>query len=162
MTFLLGLLAGVLAGSLAEYWVHRLQHWRVFKAADHAEHHALNAPRSWLEEYWAYVKPGGAPALLVAALWCLLSPAAGAGWAIGTLGYAGYSAYVHELQHTDPSLAFWIARPVHYFHHMHNQREHNFAFATTAWDRLFGTFKDDPEWQRRKTPLAKIFSIKWF
>ncbi|HTQ73320.1 MAG TPA: sterol desaturase family protein [Burkholderiales bacterium] len=162
MTFLLGLFSGVLVGSLAEYWVHRLQHWRVLKAADHADHHARNAPRSWLEEYWAYVRPGAVPVVLAAALWLPLSPWAAAGWVTGALGYGAYSAYVHELQHTDPSLAFWIERPVHYFHHKHDQREHNFAFATTVWDRLFGTFKDDPQWRRTKMPLAKIFSIKWF
>ena len=158
---LLGLSAGVLVGSLAEYWVHRLQHWRVFKAADHAEHHLQNAPRSWREEYWAYLKPGAAPALFGAGLWYLLSAEASAGWMIGALGYAAFSAFTHELQHTDPNLLFWT-RPVHYFHHKHNQWEYNFAFATTFWDRLFGTFKDDPEWQRKKVPLVRIFGIKWF
>jgi sterol desaturase/sphingolipid hydroxylase (fatty acid hydroxylase superfamily) len=159
---LLGFLPGVLVASLGEYWVHRLMHWQILKAIEHVMHHRENAPRGWLHEYWAYARPAGLPIVLVAGcFWYFLSVEAAVGWFIGAFGYMAFTAYTHEMYHTDPNLVFWIRRPLHYFHHERDDWEHNFAFTTTLWDRLFGTFKDDPEWQRKKVPLRGIFSIRW-
>jgi sterol desaturase/sphingolipid hydroxylase (fatty acid hydroxylase superfamily) len=165
MQFIIGLLIAIGIGDFGVYWVHRIQHWSMVHDEGHALHHITNMPRSWRLEFWSYLRPGSIPVALVAVgFWYWVSAGVGVGWAVGMVGYMGFAAFIHELYHTDPNLVFWT-RPVHYFHHENNQSEYNFAFSNTWWDRLFGTFKDDPTWVRKKIPrlemLGKMLSIRW-
>jgi len=163
VTFIIALMIGLAAGSLSEYWVHRLEHWSVLRAQDHLAHHMNLIRRGWWREYWAYLRVGGAPIALVGCIsWYLWGWPAAVGWTLGIAGHLAFFALVHEMYHTDPNLVFWVSRPVHYFHHKHNQWRYNFGFTTTLWDKLFGTFKDDPTWVPAPVPFKKIFSVKFW
>ncbi|HVU75548.1 MAG TPA: sterol desaturase family protein [Candidatus Paceibacterota bacterium] len=159
--FCLALIVGLGVGSLGEYWVHRLMHAGKLYAVEHFAHHSLNAPQGWLREYWAYICASGLwlVAAGLAAYWFLGTPVA-AGWLVGSFGFLAFSAYTHMLYHIDPNLVFWIRRPIHVFHHEWSAR-YNFGVTSTVWDRMFGTYKDEPKWQRKPVPLIRVFSVPW-
>jgi len=162
MLILLGLITSVVVGELSVYWVHRLQHHPRVRDKGHEYHHAHAEPRSWWLEFWSYLRPGTIPITIFGGLfWLVFDAQFAIAWWFGMLLYMAFAAFVHEIYHTDPNLIFW-SRPVHYFHHEHNQWKHNFAFTNTLLDRAFGTFKDDPTWVRKRVPLTRVLQIKWF
>ncbi len=154
------LLVGVLVASFGEYLAHRLMHEGWFQGKVHAAHHMENASHGWVREFGIYIKPSSVPIIVIGGLlWYFLSGHACSGWILGSVGQVAWTALTHELCHTDPDLVFWV-RPVHYFHHEHNQWQCNFAFTNTVWDRLFGTWQDDPTWKRGPFPWRKLRSLK--
>jgi sterol desaturase/sphingolipid hydroxylase (fatty acid hydroxylase superfamily) len=141
MSALVGLvsfLAGFLVGSLVEYWGHRLMHRGVLLARTHARHHAENRGKGVLPEFLHYLL--GTCFLLP--LGFLVSIPAGWGWLGGTVLYAFFSAYGHQLQHDNPARCFWMPRmPVHHVHHRDGLHDRNFGLAVDWWDRVFGTYE---------------------
>ena len=129
-------LAFVLA-SLLEYWLHRLMHVSKKVGARHLEHHRNNTGQGVLWEFRDYIQ--GA-IVLIAAMF-LYSLIAGIGWFLGSLAYAAFSAYAHQLQHENPTKCFWMKMPVHYVHHTYGMWHHNFGLAVDWWDKVFGTYK---------------------
>ena len=146
----LGILMGIFTTNFGEYWVHRLLHQ--LKIAVHFNHHKENKSHGWLQEYWLYLYPAiPIIAATTLALWFLLTPPLSIGWTIGAVIHIGYSAYLHELCHTNPSLLFWMEQPIHHTHHKYGNDEisHNFSFSTTVWDKIFGTYKRDTTWNQK-------------
>lgn len=160
---LLGVLLGLFTANFGEYWTHRLLH--TFNIHVHSNHHKENISHGWLREYWLYLSPA-LPVIAVtsSALWFLANPSVSIGWAIGTVLHIGYSAYLHELCHTNPHLLFWMEQPIHYTHHKYGEGKlsNNFSFSTTMWDKLFGTYKPDPSWKQESFKTKEFFSIKWY
>jgi sterol desaturase/sphingolipid hydroxylase (fatty acid hydroxylase superfamily) len=140
MRFLLAVIAGFVFGSLVEYVVHRLMHAGVINGRRHAEHHR----DGWGQGVWPELRDyllQGTPLLLLG--W-LVDTRVGAGWMLGTVGFATFSAYAHQLQHDAPAACRWMRMPVHYVHHRDQMWQHNFGMAFDWWDRLFGTYRPVP------------------
>ena len=149
-----------LVGSLVEYTVHRWMHDGKVLKVRHAKHHRNLEGQGWFGEFKDYTIPG------LAIIWVgfLLSVPAGVGFALGSLGYAAFAAYAHQVQHEKPDLAFWLGAPIHYLHHRDNMWHHNFGIGVSLWDRLLGTYKAadwEPEKPLRHYPITEFVSIRW-
>ncbi len=154
-------LLAVIIGTLLEYWVHRLMHWRFFLGRRHAEHHRRGTGQGVVGEFFDYTI-GVVPVLWVGFLYSL---PAGIGFVAGGLGYAVFAAYSHQLQHERPELCFWLRRPVHYLHHHQHMWRHNFGISLDIWDRVFGTYKPvawQPERRPWQYPLRNYLQIQWW
>jgi len=160
MIFVITGFIGVVGGMLVEYWGHRLEHWRMFRPVDHSLHHIANTSGGWLREFWADLKYAIVPVVLIAAALSVVSVDVAIGLCGGFLAHLAFSAYAHELYHSDPSLVFWI-RPIHHFHHENRQWKKNFGITNTIMDRLFGTFLDDPTWTRKRVRVRDLFTARW-
>jgi sterol desaturase/sphingolipid hydroxylase (fatty acid hydroxylase superfamily) len=131
------LIVAFVLASLVEYWVHRLMHKPYKLGQRHRDHHKRNEGQGVLWEFRDYVK-GTA---IVMGLMFLVSVEAGMGWLLGSLAYAAFSSYAHQLQHENPTKCFWMKMPVHYVHHKYNMWHHNFGLGVDWWDHIFGTYK---------------------
>ncbi|MBX4205085.1 MAG: sterol desaturase family protein [Candidatus Doudnabacteria bacterium] len=151
--------AGLLMANLGEYWVHRMQHQNMVKGSDHADHHRDNAARGVFKEYWAYLRPSLAVMIPITFLnYYSLNRGVAISWFLGALIGIAFSAWTHEVQHTNPNLVFW-SKPLHFFHHNHTPN-HNFGFSFSLWDRMFGTYKE-VSWNRVATPRSEYWKVKW-
>ena len=160
LEFAITLVIGLVLGSLVEYTVHRLMHMGRFLKKRHALHHRNFEAQGWWGEFTDYALPG----LLIAWAGFLVSVPAGLGFALGTVGYAAFAAYAHQVQHEKPDLAFWLGAPIHYRHHRENMWHHNFGIGVSLWDRLLGTYREASwELQRQpgKIPIREFASIRW-
>jgi len=93
----------------------------------------------------------------------LISIPVGSSFFAGSLVYAAFSAYAHQLQHENPTKCVWMKMPVHYVHHKYNQWEHNFGLAVDWWDKLFGTYQE-VDWLTEKeleNSAQGYWQIKW-
>ncbi|CCH65208.1 FIG00569392: hypothetical protein [Richelia intracellularis HM01] len=131
--------------SLVEYWMHRLMHISHIIGKRHREHHRRNEAQGVIWEFIDYIK-GGAFAMF---LMFFNTWDSGIGWLMGSLCYAAFAAYSHQLQHENPTKCFWMKIPVHYVHHKYGMWEHNFGLALDCWDHIFGTYKE-VEWLTEK------------
>ncbi|WP_088240184.1 sterol desaturase family protein [Calothrix rhizosoleniae] len=134
-----------IASSLVEYWMHRLMHVSPRIGERHRDHHRRNEGQGVIWEFLDYVKPG---AIGMVAMF-FYAWDAGIAWLLGSLFYAAFSAYAHQLQHENPTKCFWMKMPVHYVHHKYGMWEHNFGLALDWWDHIFGTYKP-VEWLTEK------------
>ncbi len=159
----LSFVAGVIFASLLEYWVHRLMHNNLMLGKRHREHHQRNEGQGVLGEFLDYVKGSfpviGLPLLISVGLGTGMG--IGMGWFAGTLIYAAFSAYAHQLQHENPTRCFWMKMPVHYIHHKYGMWNHNFGLGVDWWDHVFGTYKwvdwlTEEELERPERGLAQI------
>ena len=160
MSALLSVIVGIVCGMFAEYWGHRLEHWRIFRPMSHSIHHMGGSTHGWVREFFANIKYAAFPLAVVGLAVSYFDVHVALWIAAGFLAHLAFSAYAHELTHTDASLVFW-ARPIHYFHHENRQWRHNFGITNTLFDRLFGTFLDDPTWARKPVRVRDLFSAKW-
>ncbi|MDJ0588409.1 MAG: sterol desaturase family protein [Pleurocapsa sp. MO_226.B13] len=155
------LLAFIFA-SFLEYWLHRLMHIDPRFGRDiipHYNHHKENSAQGVLPEFKDYsmVIPVGLFSFLI-------SVTVGISFMSGTIVYALFSAYAHQLQHENPTKCFWLKMPVHYVHHKYNQWNHNFGLAVDWWDRVFGTYKE-MDWLSEKEleiPEKGYLQLKWW
>jgi sterol desaturase/sphingolipid hydroxylase (fatty acid hydroxylase superfamily) len=129
-------LVGFIIGSFIEYWAHRFMHFFPSQCMFHVRHHKENTAQGVLGEFRSYA----VPAVLPVSLTFIFSWQLGTGLVLGMLAYAFFAAYAHQLQHDNPDRCFWMAMPVHYVHHKHNQWHYNFGIGVDCWDRLFGTY----------------------
>jgi sterol desaturase/sphingolipid hydroxylase (fatty acid hydroxylase superfamily) len=95
LEFTTDLLIGLLLGSFVEYAVHRLMHMGKFMGPRHAKHHRGFESQGWWGEFTDYSPPGE----LIVWAGFLVSVPAGTGFAFGTIGYAAFAAYAHQVQH---------------------------------------------------------------
>lgn len=164
--FLLALTAGLFIGNLGEYWAHRMQHLGIVKVGPHQKHHTQNKPRpGWLYEYWGYLRPSLFVMVPVSCvLYLTITTEVAVGWFIGVLISIAITAYVHELTHVNPHLIFWLKQPIHHTHHTYEQTTYNFGVTHALWDKLFGTYRDDPSWKQsqKQTYKSGAFLIRWF
>ncbi|WP_009632104.1 sterol desaturase family protein [Synechocystis sp. PCC 7509] len=152
-------LAFILA-SLLEYWLHRLMHVSKKVGARHLEHHRNNTGQGVLWEFRDYIR--GAIVLIAAMFF--YSWVAGIGWLLGSLAYAAFSAYAHQLQHENPTKCFWMKMPVHYVHHKYGMWHHNFGLAVDWWDKVFGTYKlvDWLTEEELSQPEKNLLQLRWW
>ena len=139
MLLVASFISAFIFASLVEYWLHRLMHIFPHFGRDivpHYEHHRENTAEGVLREFKDYLMV--VPLSLGA---FLISIPIGIGFVAGSVVYAAFSAYAHQLQHENPTKCIWMKMPVHYVHHKYNQWEHNFGLAVDWWDRVFGTYK---------------------
>lgn len=159
--FVGAVLAGFLVGSLVEYWGHRLMHRGVILARAHANHHATNEAKGVVPEFLHYLLG----TFFLLPLGFLLSLPAGWGWLVGSVFYAFFSAFGHQLQHDNPTACFWMRRmPVHFVHHRHGLSDANFGLAVDWWDRVFGTYRR-LEWRTdelERDAGRPIWDVKWW
>src|SRR5512139_3923860 len=94
--------AALVVGSLAEYWAHRLMHKRWVLGRRHAEHHRLGTGQGVLGEFRDYL---GA-VLIVGWVGFLDSVPAGIGFLAGSVAFAVFAAYSHQVNHERPELIF--------------------------------------------------------
>ena len=139
MLLVASFISAFIFASFVEYWLHRLMHIFPYFGRDivpHYEHHRENTAEGVIREFKDYlmVVPLSLGAFFV-------SLTIGIGFVAGSVVYAAFSAYAHQLQHENPTKCIWMKMPVHYVHHKYNQWEHNFGLAVDWWDKLFGTYK---------------------
>lgn len=151
--------------SFVEYAVHVLMHRRVVLGKVHTAHHKDNSTDGFLWEF-VYYAAGAVPVGvgLAAAGWYYDLLAPGIGCLLGSVGYACFAAYAHQVQHERPELVFWMTMPVHTVHHVHQQWRANFGIGVDWWDRVFGTY-EKMDWQpdpaRRRSSLLDFVRIQW-
>jgi sterol desaturase/sphingolipid hydroxylase (fatty acid hydroxylase superfamily) len=130
---------GFILGSFFEYWVHRLMHVSPKFGngiTGHYGHHRSNTTKG----FWGDFQDFGLVALLSLPAF-LISLFIGITVFLGTVTFAIFASYAHQIQHHNPSKCFWMKMPIHYIHHRNNQWNSNFGLAVDWWDRLFGTYK---------------------
>jgi sterol desaturase/sphingolipid hydroxylase (fatty acid hydroxylase superfamily) len=161
LVFLLAAVCAFVFGTFAEYFVHRAMHWGWLHPAGHRWHHESGESRNFLRDFLDY----GTGAALLCWLGFLVSTMAGLGWLLGAFAYAAAASYSHQVQHANADLVFWMKRPVHRLHHVHDMHGRNFGILVDWWDRLFGTY-EPIEWP--KTPpeggfrFRDYLGIHWF
>jgi len=143
-------LAGILAWTLTEYWLHRtLFHWQPGGKFGERMHFILHGVHhQWPRDRFRLVMPPAvsmALYVLFLLLWLGLMGNTGyafhAGFAIGYMFYDMMHYYMH---HGHPQVE-WIKklRKHHMVHHSPNLAEHaKFGVSTTLWDHVFGTYDD--------------------
>jgi sterol desaturase/sphingolipid hydroxylase (fatty acid hydroxylase superfamily) len=151
-----------------EWWVHVLMHKRWFLGRIHTAHHKDGVSAGWLYEFLAYAGgaiPGGLVMLGLGYasgfLW------AGIGGLTGSILFAAFAAYSHQVQHDWPELVFWMNPPVHAVHHQKQLWRSNFGISLDIWDRIMGTYQKlewtpNPERQRRRRNVLDYLRITWF
>ncbi len=126
-------------GSFLEYWVHRLMHLSPQfgnSITAHYGHHRSNTTNG----FWGDFRDFSLVALLVLPAF-FISLSVGIVAFLGTLAFAAFASYAHQIQHYHPEKCYWMIMPIHYVHHQHNQWDCNFGLAIDWWDRLFGTYQ---------------------
>jgi sterol desaturase/sphingolipid hydroxylase (fatty acid hydroxylase superfamily) len=160
MVFVASFVGAFIFASLVEYWLHRLMHVSQKIGERHRDHHRRNEGQGVLWEFRDYVK-GSAIAMFVP---FFFSVEAGAGWLIGAIVYAAFSAYAHQLQHENPRKCFWMKMPVHYVHHKYGMWNHNFGLAVDWWDHVFRTYKP-VDWlteEELNRPERNYLELRWW
>ena len=126
-------------GSFLEYWVHRCMHlYPKFGngITAHYNHHRSNTTKG----FWGDFLDFSLVSLLVLPAF-LISLSFGSIMVLGTVAFAAFASYAHQVQHYNPHQCFWMKMPIHYVHHRNNQWDSNFGLAIDWWDRVFGTYK---------------------
>jgi sterol desaturase/sphingolipid hydroxylase (fatty acid hydroxylase superfamily) len=156
-----GFMGAFVFGIFVECAIHYLMHKRIMLGNIYILHHSEGTGQAWWGEFLVYFLPA-VPFLIgcfvfswlvLDLLWLGIGIAAGGSW------YAAFAAYSHQVQHEQPELAFWMRRPVHTIHHVHNMWRHNFGISLDWWDHVFGTYKR-VEWQNKqpiKTAISSAF-----
>ncbi len=139
MQSFLGFIFAFIFGSFLEYWVHRFMH--VYPKfgnglTKHYRHHRINTTKGFIGDWLDF----SLVSLLVLPAF-ILSLSFGIIMISGTLAFAAFASYAHQIQHYAPHKCFWMKMPIHYDHHQKNQSDRNFGLAIDWWDRLFGTYK---------------------
>jgi sterol desaturase/sphingolipid hydroxylase (fatty acid hydroxylase superfamily) len=160
-----GFALALIAASFIEWAVHLLMHRRIILGKVHYKHHAEETSDGWFWEF-IYYAGGAIPAAIafsVAGYYLQLEWFAG-GLAAGSILYAIFAAYAHQVQHERPELVFWMHPPIHAVHHRHRMYRANFGIGVDIWDKLLGTYvkKDwQPDPTRVRTSVWDFFRIRW-
>ena len=148
--------------SFLEYWLHRLMHISPRFGRDiisHYSHHRKNTAQGVFLEFKDY-----SMAIPLTFVTFFISVPVGISVIFGSLTYAIFSAYAHQLQHESPLKCVWLKMPVHYVHHKYNQWDCNFGLAVDWWDKLFGTYKS-VDWiteEELERPEQGYLQVKWW
>ena len=146
---------GFVLGTFGEYWIHRAMHKGLILARNHGLHHHEGFGRGAFSEFRDY----SLGTLIVAVVslpidyYFFSSIAFAIGIVSGLLIHAIFAAWCHQAQHQDPRMVPWLAKtPVHFVHHRLAQARHNFGISVDWWDRLFGTYRPEPNWRALMGP----------
>jgi sterol desaturase/sphingolipid hydroxylase (fatty acid hydroxylase superfamily) len=151
-------IGAVIFATFAEYFIHRGMHWGFIYPKGHLKHHRKDEARTYLADFLDY----GSGALLVGWIGFLVSVPVGIGWAVGALVYTALASYSHQLQHAHAELVFWMKRPIHRLHHIHDMKDANFGILVDWWDRLFGTYMPATYRRpKRESRLRDFVAIPW-
>ena len=139
-------------GSFLEYWVHRLMHiYPKFGngITAHYAHHRSNDTQGFWGDFFHFslVSLLLLPTLFVSIYFGIIA-------ILGTIAFAAFASYAHQIQHYNPEGCFWMKMPVHYVHHRHKQWDSNFGLAIDWWDKVFGTYKP-VEWLDNPPKISK-------
>jgi sterol desaturase/sphingolipid hydroxylase (fatty acid hydroxylase superfamily) len=165
LAYLGGFTYAIISASFVEWLVHLLMHRRIILGSVHYRHHAQETSDGWFWEF-VYYAAGAIPAAIGFVLGGLDLglPWLGAGLATGSVLYAIFAAYAHQVQHERPELVFWMKVPVHAVHHQYEMYRANFGIGVDIWDKLFGTYVKK-EWvpnpTRVRTSFMDFFRIRW-
>lgn len=155
-----GLVVGFVLGTLGEYWIHRGMHHRWvgrFLVKRHGDHHMDGLGQGVLQEFRDYAAGALAAAVLLLPLdyYFVTGGWVAGGGVAGAAIHAIFAAWCHQAQHEDPRLLPWqSASPVHFIHHKRNQPGHNYGISVDWWDKVFGTYKPEPNWRALMEPNA--------
>lgn len=159
--YLMAFLSGYILTSFGIFWAHRLMHMGFVHVKGHIEHHRKGTGQGWFGEFTDYMMPGLIVYPLIAAPWYFHSLTACICSIIASIMCTAFCAFTHETSHFNPNLIFWAKRPIHFFHHKNSEWNTNFGLTTIFWDKLFGTYKDDPEWKPQKFKFRELLKVKW-
>jgi sterol desaturase/sphingolipid hydroxylase (fatty acid hydroxylase superfamily) len=164
---LTGFICGFIFGTFGEYWIHRAMHVNVFLAKRHWEHHRDGRGQGLLKEFRDYASGTIAVALLCLPLDYYWGSGGifALGIVCGVLSHAIFAAWCHQAQHEDPRLLAWLKKtPVHFVHHELGQSRYNFGISVDWWDRVFQTYKPEPNWRALldiDAPLRSWWFVNW-
>ena len=115
------------------------------KITGHYGHHRSNTTKGFFGDFldFSLVSLLVLPAFLVSFYF-------GAIMLSGTVAFAAFASYAHQVQHYNPEKCFWLKMPIHYVHHRDNQWNSNFGLAIDWWDIIFGTY-ESVEWTKNET-----------
>jgi sterol desaturase/sphingolipid hydroxylase (fatty acid hydroxylase superfamily) len=151
-------IGALVCATFVEYFIHRGMHWGFIYPKGHLRHHEMNEARTYLLDFIDY----GSGGVIFGWVGFLVSVPVGIGWVLGVVLYTALASYAHQLQHANAELVFWMRRPVHRLHHVHDMRDANFGILVDWWDRLFGTYAPI-EYPHHKGPhrLRDYAAIPW-
>ena len=125
-------------GSFLEYWVHRSMHLypKFGNLTRHHNHHRDHKTKGFIGDFlnFSLVSLLVLPAFLVSLSFGIIMIS-------GSVAFAAFASYAHQVQHFRPDQCFWMKMPVHYIHHQNNQWDSNFGVGIDWWDMVFGTYK---------------------
>lgn len=138
------IVAGFVAWTFAEYWIHRTLFHRTFRAA-HWLHH--DDPRGFVA-----VPAWLTTAFHTTALAASILGSVSDGFIGFELGYLTYIVVHDRIHHTRRKPTGWLLHrwQLHMMHH-NGKLEANFGVFTSVWDRVFRTYWG-PRWVRVKGP----------
>lgn len=136
------------SGTFVFYWWHRLRHaqgfWRIF----HQVHHSPSRIELLTSFYKHPIEIAADSVIASFLIYCVFGGSALAGAWTSFFGAAGEYFY-HSNIRTPLWLGWFIQRPEHHAIH-HQLGVHRFNFGDlTVWDRLFGTFREAPDFVAR-------------
>lgn len=134
-------------GSFLEYWVHRAMHlYPKFGngLTGHFGHHRSNTTKGFVGDFldFSLVSLLVLPAFFVSLYF-------GSIMLCGTIAFAAFASYAHQIQHHTPEKCFWMKMPIHYIHHRDQQWNSNFGLAIDWWDMVFRTYQP-AEWASKE------------
>jgi sterol desaturase/sphingolipid hydroxylase (fatty acid hydroxylase superfamily) len=147
---LLGVTTGFAVGTLGEYWIHRAMHQGLVLARRHGDHHREGVGQGTLKELRDYASGAVAACIIGIPIdyYLISGGILAAGLVLGLLIHAIFAAWCHQAQHEDPRLLPWLSKtPVHFVHHELAQAKYNFGISVDWWDRIFQTYKPEPNWK---------------
>ncbi len=136
------------AGTFVFYWWHRLRHANGFWLIFHQVHHSPSRIEVLTSFYKHPIEIAADSIIAGFFIYCVFGGSALAGAWTSFFGAVGEYFY-HSNIRTPQWVGWFIQRPEHHSVH-HELGVHNYNFADlTIWDRLFGTFKEAPEFAKR-------------
>ncbi len=152
--------AGVMAWTLAEYWLHRLVfHFQGASAMSKRLHFlAHGVHHQWPHDKYRLVMPPGVSVPLYWGFLCISLAALGnAGWAFHAgfvSGYAYYDLTHWWIHHGKPRTAYGRRLRRHHFLHHFKQSNARFGVSNLVWDKVFGTTGEGTLTTARRAPGA--------
>jgi len=135
-------------GTFVFYWWHRLRHAKGFWLIFHQIHHSPSRIEMLTSFYKHPVEIAADSMIAGFFIYCVFGGSAMAGAWTSFFGAAGEYFY-HSNIRTPQWIGWFIQRPEHHsVHHQLGVHKYNFA-DLTIWDRLFGTFKEAPDFVDR-------------
>lgn len=135
-------------GTFVFYWWHRLRHANGFWLIFHQIHHSPSRIEVLTSFYKHPVEIAADSLIAGFFIYFIFGGSALAGAWTSFFGAVGEYFY-HSNIRTPHWVGWFIQRPEHHsIHHQLDVHKYNFA-DLTIWDRLFGTFKDAPDFTER-------------
>jgi sterol desaturase/sphingolipid hydroxylase (fatty acid hydroxylase superfamily) len=138
--------AGLLAWTLTEYWLHRLFfHWTPGGKWGERMHFLVHGVHhTWPKDKYRLVMPPAVSISLFFIFLTLFRPLLGptftwsfhAGFVVGYMSYDLIHFYVH---HYNPRSEYWLNVKKHHMLHHFKDHDSRFGVSSVLWDKVFGT-----------------------